>query len=85
MSEQIGLSVRQNGTNLLNYITYNGFSKDSDNYGNMIPLYFAKITNLKRDQREQVGQYATRFVQIFIIIITSITYIHGGNGPIQVS
>ena len=78
-------SVRQNNTNILDDISYSGFSIDTDNKCKMIPVYSAKITNLKREKRELYSQYATRIVQIFIIIITCITYIHGVNGPIQVS
>ena len=71
-------SVRQNSTNLLDDISYSGFSIDTDNKCKMIPVYSAKITNLKREK------YATIFVLIFVIAILCITYSYGGIGSIQV-
>ena len=77
-------SVRQNSANLLDDISYSGFSRDTVNKCKMIPVYSAKITNLKRRQRDQSSQYATRIVLIFIIVISCITYSYGGIESIQV-
>ena len=75
-------SVRQNSTNLLDDISYSGFSIDTDNKCKMIPVYSAKITNLKREKRRQNIHNATRIVVIFISAISCITCSYGVLGSI---